>query len=577
MYPKIKDPNFSDKIDKKYKKYTIPKKKKTFKQICFPKEFKLTLPQQFLAQYINPNTPYKGVLVYHRIGAGKTCTAVNICESWKGKRKIIVVTPASLKGNFRTELRSPCAGNNYLTKRERKQLSELHPSSKEYRDIINRSDKRINKYYTLYSYNKFVDLAEYDELNLNNTLLVIDEIQNMVSETGKFYKVLYDTIQDAPSSLRMVLLSATPMFDKPVEIALTMNLLRIPFEFETGRHFENTFIEKKEKPHGKITFNAKNLDIFKERIKGYVSYFRGAPPYTFPEAIVRYVKCEMSDFQYKSYLTVLETEKRKTHKKKKRHRGFRSGSILELPNNFFIGTRMISNIAFPNKEIGEDGYVSFTNRYLKGKKLKKCSVKFHKIITRLNRVSGTAFVYSNFTEYGGIKSFKKVLKAYGFKSYVKFGEGRKRFAVLSGSEKPRLKDEITAVFNQVKNSDGSRLKILVLSPAIKEGYSFKGIQQVHIMEPYWNISRLSQIIGRAVRYCSHKYMPKEKREVKVWIYMATHTNQKETIDQYIRRLAKEKGSLINQFELALKEIAVDCTLFKRANVFPGEEDIKCEK
>ena len=53
------------------------------------------------------------------------------------------------------------------------------------------------------------------------------------------------------------------------------------------------------------------MDIFKERIMGYISYYRGAPPYVYPKATVRYVKCEMSDFQYSSYLSVLTKEKRK--------------------------------------------------------------------------------------------------------------------------------------------------------------------------------------------------------------------------------------------------------------------------
>jgi hypothetical protein len=121
-YPKINDDNFYKEINKKFQKYKISKKKQSFDQICNPKSYELQLPQQFGAEFINPKTPYKGVLVYHRIGAGKTCTAVRIGEAFKKSRKIIVVLPASLKGNFRTELRSPCAGSEYITDSERKQL-----------------------------------------------------------------------------------------------------------------------------------------------------------------------------------------------------------------------------------------------------------------------------------------------------------------------------------------------------------------------------------------------------------------------------------------------------------------------
>ena len=54
------------------------------------------------------------MLIYHKIGAGKTCAGVNICEQWKHKKNIVVVVPASLVGNFYKELRSECAGEEYI-------------------------------------------------------------------------------------------------------------------------------------------------------------------------------------------------------------------------------------------------------------------------------------------------------------------------------------------------------------------------------------------------------------------------------------------------------------------------------
>ena len=510
-YPSIKDDEFYDKINMKFKKYKIPKKRKTFNQICYPKEFELQLPQQFLAKYIHPDTPYKGVLIFHRIGAGKTCTAVSIGEQWKSTRRIVVVTPASLKGNFRSELRSLCAGNAYLTKKERKKLEIYHPSSHEYKDIIKKSDDRINKHYKIYSYNKFVELAIENELSLSNTILIIDEIQNMVSEFGLFYDTLYTMIYNAPASLRIVLLSATPMFDKPIEIALTMNLLKLPKELPIGKNFAKMFIKSKKDRKGKYHYRATNLDIFKDKIKGYVSYFRGAPPYVFPESIVKYVKSEMSDFQYRSYITVLDCENNNKNMKiiKDRRKLFKDGDILELPNNFYIGTRMICNVAFPNKNTGENGYESFSGKKLDIDNLQKYSSKFYIILKKIKATYGTVFIYSNFKEYGGLKSLIKVLEHHGYKNYVKHGEGKKRFAIWSGEEGYETKEEIKAVFNQKSNVNGSKLKIMLGSPSSKEGISFYNVQQVHILEPYWNYSRIQQIIGRAVRYCSHKIMPEE--------------------------------------------------------------------
>lgn len=576
-YPSINGDNFYKQINKKYDAYKIPTKKKTFDQICFPKKFELQLPQQFLSKYVHPNTPYKSVLVFHRIGAGKTCAAVSIAEQWKKQRKIIVVTPASLIGNFRTELRSQCAGDSYLKEKEREQLKTLHPSSDEYKRIIALSDKRINAYYQIYSYNKFVEFAQNGVLSLRNSVLIIDEIQNMVSESGTYYDVLKRTLDKAPRDLRIVLLSATPIFDKPLEIALTLNLLRLPVEIPTGKQFEKMFIKATRNTRtGDVTYHAQNMDIFKERIKGFISYFRGAPPYTFPESIIKYVKCEMSNYQYRSYLTVQRKEQREIDKTKIR-KAYIKGQIDKLPNNFFIGSRIISNIAFPEGKIKERGYMALEGKYLKLENLKNYSIKFYKIMKKIGRSLGPVIVYSNFKEYGGIKSFVKVLESQGYKDYIDYGEGRKRFAVLSGDVKLDMKEEIKAVYNQTKNTNGSRLKVLCITSAIKEGYSFKAVRQMHILEPYWNQARLDQIIGRGVRYCSHKELSEEERFVEVFIYIATHPNEKETVDQYIRKLAFYKNQLIEQFNTALKEAAVDCELFKQANVYTGEPPIKCER
>ena len=52
-----------------------------------------------------------------------------------------------------------------------------------------------------------------------------------------------------------------------------------------------------------------------------------------------------------------------------------------------------------------------------------------------------------------------------------------------------------------------------------------------IMEPYWNMSRIKQIIGRANRFCSHKDINKDRRYVDVYLYLATKTGVK-TTDEY---------------------------------------------
>jgi superfamily II DNA or RNA helicase len=576
-YPKIKDKDFYEKINKKFSKHKIKSRSISLKKTCFPKKYKHQIPQKFLSKYINPKTPYKGVLVFHRLGSGKTCSAVSIGEAWKKHRKIIVVVPASLQGNFRKELRSLCAGNSYITKKERELLEKHHPSSIEYKNIIEISNKRINRHYEIYSYNKFIDYIMENSISFRNKVLIIDEIQNLISEHGVYYKILYKAIKNAPSSLRIVLLSATPMFDKPIEIALTMNLLKLPKEIPDGTKFFKKFIRIKRRKD-KIYYYSKNLDYFKKLIKGYVSYWRGAPPLAFPKGKVRYIKCKMSGFQYKSYKTVKMNEDKNKIYKKIKDKKKSDGNLKELPNNFFIGTRFISNVSFPNKYIGEKGYNSFLGENLKLKNLKKYSIKFYRIIKKIKYSTGTIFIYSNFREYGGIKTFVRVLEHYGYKNYLEHKEGSKRFAIWAGDVRIEIKDEILNVFNQKKNYNGSRIKIMLGSPSIKEGVSLLRVQSVHILEPYWNQSRLDQVIGRAIRFCSHSDMEEHKRKVIIYIYIAIHPKEKESIDEYIQKLAFKKNKLIKEFELALKESSFDCMLNKIANVYPDDiEKIKCDK
>lgn len=569
-YPSLKDNKYYDKIERLYKHYKIPKDNLTAEKYCKPRKFKLQGPQEFLPAYINPNTHYNSVLIYHRIGAGKTCSAIQIAEKWKNKRKIVFVLPASLKGNFRNELRSYCGGNNYLTDTERKQLDRYEPDDKRYIDIIKRSDMRIDKVYNIYSYNKFIELSQEGIINLDNSVLIIDEIQNMISEKGSYYKELHNLIRQSAKDLKIVLLSATPMFDKPVEIALTMNLLNPSPNIPIGKAFEKMFITERKKKD-KIYYSTKNMDKFKEMIKGYISYYKGAPAYTFPYMKIRYIECVMSSFQYSIYKNILKNEDNGILQKYPT-----KGQIInasDLPNNFFIGTRFTSNIVYPNKQIGDKGLLSLTDKKIYNE-LDKYSCKIYKMIKSIKNSRGKIFIYSGFKEHAGLKSIVRVLEAYGYKNYQYNGSGKKRFALWSGNETISMKDKIRTTFNKHDNLYGDKLKIILGSPSIKEGVTLKAVRYVHILEPYWNQSRLEQVIGRASRFCSHISLPEEERNVKVYVYIAVHPEAEVTVDEYIKQLSITKNKIINQFEEAIKEAAIDCRLNKNANEI-GEDSIKC--
>ena len=106
----------------------------------------------------------------------------------------------------------------------------------------------------------------------------------------------------------------------------------------------------------------------------------------------------------------------------------------------------------------------------------------------------------------------------------------------------------------------------MISPAGAEGISLKNTREVHIMEPYWNEVRIEQMVGRAIRYCSHKDLPLEERKVDVFRYKMIRPKGKQTTDEKMEDISRRKNNLLMSFIDAVKEAAVDCELFKAHNM-----------
>ena len=54
---------------------------------------------------MNLYTPYRGLLLFHGLGSGKSCSSIAIAEGMKTKRQVIVMTPKSLRENYIEELK----------------------------------------------------------------------------------------------------------------------------------------------------------------------------------------------------------------------------------------------------------------------------------------------------------------------------------------------------------------------------------------------------------------------------------------------------------------------------------------
>jgi hypothetical protein len=73
--------------------------------------------QRFIREYMRNDSPYRGILVYHGLGSGKTCTAIATSEALfsTSRKKIIVMTPASLRKNYLNEV-SFCGFHHFRLK-----------------------------------------------------------------------------------------------------------------------------------------------------------------------------------------------------------------------------------------------------------------------------------------------------------------------------------------------------------------------------------------------------------------------------------------------------------------------------
>ena len=307
FYPEITDNDFDEKIylKKEFRDTFIDEKKEN--TLIKKKDFILQPHQIFLKNYISPDTPYNGILVFHGTGVGKTCSAISIAEGFKKtlknmNKKILIIT--NLKGNFMKELfnvrkenekKNPedivqCTGRDYELGQESQYLTRDEKKKQ--------LTKLINSYYQFFGYQKFANYIientggwKGDEKDINekvkkfiarefdDRVIIIDEIQNIKTEKKEDYtkniQPILESIIKYSKNIKLVLMSATPMFDRPDEILFHINLL-----------LQN---DGRKKINKSDIFNSKDGTLkedaekkLREIFRGYVSYVRGEKPFTFP-------------------------------------------------------------------------------------------------------------------------------------------------------------------------------------------------------------------------------------------------------------------------------------------------------
>jgi hypothetical protein len=311
-------------------------------------KFELLTHQKIIRDYINIYTPYRGLLIFHGLGSGKTCGSIGIAEgvirtssiamveSLDTDRKIIVMTPASLRKNYFEELKK-CGNPIYKkkqfwefinTEEEPENLEVLSNvlhlpvefirknngawlvnankesnynklSSKEKGMLDEQLNEMIHQKFQFINYNG-LRKKRVDELTENNTknpfsnkVVIIDEAHNFISRivnkiegekdidnSKHTFIILYKTLLQA-ENCKIILLSGTPIINYPNEIGILFNILRgyiktWNINIEVSEQKTNSEIEKiiKSFKHvDYVEYNSNKLKITRNPF-GFVNTYR---------------------------------------------------------------------------------------------------------------------------------------------------------------------------------------------------------------------------------------------------------------------------------------------------------------
>ena len=239
-------------------------------------EFSLLTHQKIVRDYLNVYTPYRGLLLYHGLGSGKTCSSIAIAEGLKTYKNVIVMTPASLRRNYVEEMKK-CGDEIYkknqfwefipvLNKADpmvqtlaailqlkdkfivemkgawlvnvKKPSNYVSLSSAEKESLDRQIEQMIDAKYTFINYNgmRMSHLkslsSDFTQNPFSNHVIIIDEAHNFISRIvnklrrpNTLSMKLYDMLMTA-ENVKIILLTGTPVINYPNEIAIIFNILR---------------------------------------------------------------------------------------------------------------------------------------------------------------------------------------------------------------------------------------------------------------------------------------------------------------------------------------------------------------
>ena len=667
-------------------------------EICNSTEFELEPHQRFIRNYLSFNTPYNSLLLFHGLGSGKTCSSILVCEDMRSylkllgvKKKILIVASPVVQENFKLQLFDErrlekidgyyniksCVGNKFI-----KELNPMNTKNINKYELIKQINKLIKNSYEFMGYTEFANYIDkiVKESNIHksdtsakknkrkkqiiqkifsNKMLVIDEVHNLrdLKDSKRTTRNIKELVKYS-QNLKLLILTATPMFNSHTEIIWLLNFMNLNDNRYTLK-ISDVF-----KPNGE--FEEGGEDLLIEKATGYISYIRSENPFMFPYRIYpklmdkdkndediqslillkekdwkyptkqindRIIKDEeqiqhldltlvnIGDEQYKIYKQI-ETQIKNKHKKllEKGKKGIPYTIVERLiqslnisyPRNIYLDSEEVLDSNEPNKlrlimNYNDDkknnfAYKKFNNGSINidiekkfGKifsldQIGKYSGKIHNIINSVKNSKGIVLIYSQYIDNGCIP-IALALEELGLQRYngnnlfknkpdnsFTVGDGKiGKYVMITGDVKisPNNKEELKACTSK-DNINGENVKVIIISRTGTEGLDFKNIRQIHIMEPWYNINRIDQTIGRGIRNLSHCKLPYNERNVELYLYGSIpppniDDGNIETIDLYMYRLAEKKGIKIGKVRRILKETAIDCLLNENQTKFTRDK------
>ena len=657
LYPHLDDPKFNVKIAEK-KEFNDTKQDTTVydvreyaDKLCNPGQFELAPHQLFVRNYLSVQTPYKSLLLYHGLGTGKTCSAISVCEEMRSylnqigvTKRIIIVASPNVQSNFKLQLfdkrkltndngtwsLDACTGNKFL-----KEINPMNMRGLTKKEIVSQIKRKIKNSYIFLGPEQFANYierviskdkaisAKLQRANIkrefSNRLIVIDEIHNIrvTKDTSdkKTAKHLIEVVKHT-DNLKLLFLSATPVFNDPEEIIWLINLMNknddrpgitISDVFDKDGNFK---IDESGNEVGK--------ELFVRKATGYVSYLRGEYPYTFPfriypsmfmqtHTLAQYVRpryqinnavivqqierldlciVDIGSYQNEAYTFIMEYSELIKGLHESRGASYHALTMpLQALNIVYpvddlhekmdlhelVGRRGLDRImkydrATKRDFMYRDGIVEQYGEIFDLSTIGRYSNKIKFICERVKQTTGVSLIYSQYID-GGCLPLALALEYMGMqrrggRNLLKAGtvpaKDSGKYVMITG-------DAMLSPDNvgDVKAATGpdSDIKVIIISEAGSEGLDFQNIRAVHVLEPWYNLNRVEQVIGRAVRNCSHKSLPFVERNTEIYLYGTQLTEQsQEAADMYVYRLAERKSIKIGQVTRLLKQISVDCLL-----------------